>query len=183
MKRSTSSVIFHLSFIISQFFYKNFNISILKELFFNLGLILLFAACNSTKNVVPAVPKGPETVKFTKSDKLMPILADAKAQNKLVFVDFYTTWCLPCKLMDEDVFTDEDLAKYMNENFINYKVDAEGASGANLALLYQVVAFPTLLFLDVEGNVLVRKVGAAYQTELKSMGDQAISEAALATGE
>ena len=125
--------------------------------------------------------KEPAKVQFTKSDKLMPILADAKEQNKLVFVDFYTTWCLPCKLMDEDVFTDEDLANYMNKNFINYKVDAEDVNGANLALLYQVVAFPTLLFLDTEGTVLVRKVGAAYQTELKAMGDQALSE--VATGE
>ncbi len=123
--------------------------------------------------------KEPAKVQFTKSDKLMPILADAKEQNKLVFVDFYTTWCLPCKLMDEDVFTDEDLANYMNKNFINYKVDAEEVNGANLALLYQVVAFPTLLFLDSEGTVLVRKVGAAYQTELKAMGDQALSEAAM----
>lgn len=111
-----------------------------------------------------------------KSEKLMPVLEAAKAENKLVFVDFYTNWCLPCKLMDEDVFTDEEFAEYMNANFINYKVDAEKANGPNLALIYQVMAFPTLLFLDGDGKVLVRKVGAAYQTELRSMGEQARAE-------
>ena len=111
-----------------------------------------------------------------KSDKLMPVLEVAKSENKLVFVDFYTTWCLPCKLMDEDVFTDEEFGDYMNDNFINYKIDAEKGGGPDLALLYQVMVFPTLLFLDADGNVLVRKDGAAYQTELRSLASKAQAE-------
>lgn len=107
------------------------------------------------------------------SGKLMPVLEAAKAENKLVFVDFYTTWCLPCKLMDEDVFTDQEFGTFMNDNFINYKIDAEKGGGPDLALVYQVMVFPTLLFLDSNGRVLVRKDGAAYQTELRKLAAQA----------
>ena len=32
------------------------------------------------------------------------LLAEAKKQNKPIFVDIYTTWCRPCKVLDKDVF-------------------------------------------------------------------------------
>ncbi len=149
----------------------------MKQFFFITIIALFTFACNSTKGgiVEPTPEPEPTGVQFTDHDKLMDVLEVAKTSNKLVFVDFYTTWCLPCKLMDEDVFTDEEFATYMNDNFINFKVNAEKGNGANLALLYQVAAYPTLLFLDEEGNVLVQKVGAAYQTELRQMGDEAKS--------
>jgi len=138
-------------------------------------MLLFFAACSSKKTVIAPEPPKPTGVQFIQSDKLMPVLETAKTENKLVFVDFYTTWCLPCKLMDEDVFTDKELSKFLNENFINYKVDAEKGNGANLSVLYQIMAYPTLLFLDAEGNVLSRKIGAAYQTELRRLAEEAIA--------
>ena len=153
----------------------------MKKLIFVFSLFLCFTACNSNKKAItdtatPPPPPPPKGVQFMKSDKLMPVLEVAKAENKLVFVDFYTTWCLPCKLMDEDVFTDEEFGDYMNDNFINYKIDAEKGGGPDLALLYQVMVFPTLLFLDADGNILVRKDGAAYQTELRNLASKAQAE-------
>ena len=141
-------------------------------------LSLFFLNCNSSKKVATV-----ESVKFTPSDKLTAVLEIAAGEEKLVFVDFYTTWCLPCKLMDEDVFTDKELSEFMNDNFINYKVDAEKGNGANLALLYQVNVFPTLLFLDKNGRVLVRKEGAAYPTELRDMAEEAMANVAEPTGD
>lgn len=140
-------------------------------------IILLCAftivACKSKKNAgVSAKKTG---VQFTQSETLSDVLDKATAENKLVFVDFYTTWCLPCKLMDQDVFPDRRLGEYMNENFVSYKVNAEQGNGINLATLYNIEGYPTLLFLDSKGNVLERKLGAAYQREMYSLGDAALS--------
>jgi len=110
-----------------------------------------------------------------KSSKLFPVLDKAEAQDKLVFVDFYTSWCLPCKMMDEDVFPDKALGDFFNKNFISYKVNTERSNGANIAALYGVHTYPTLLFLDAKGNVLERKEGAAYHTELRNMAERALS--------
>ena len=143
----------------------------MKKIMIILGLAIFAFSCNSTKQVV-AVKEG---VDFVNSDKLTPILEMAGNNDKLVFVDFYTTWCLPCKLMDEDVFTDKSVSALMNDNFISYKVNAEKDNGPNLALLYQVNVFPTLLFLDENGKVLVRKEGAAYQTEFRSLAEEAMA--------
>ena len=139
-------------------------------------LSLLFTSCKSHKHALITETKANLTaVDFVKSDKLSKVLDIAKEQNKLVFVDFYTDWCLPCQLMDEDVFTDPDMADFLNDNFINYKINAEKGGGPDLSVIFEVKAYPTLLFLDHKGRVILRKQGAAYHTELKAMGLQALS--------
>ncbi len=143
--------------------------------FFALCLLLIvcsFSNCKSTKaGQGSSTTKG---VKFTNYATLSDALDEAEAQSKLVFVDFYTTWCLPCKMMDKDVFSDKSIGTFMNEHFINYKVDAEKGNGRNLAVVYNVRAYPTLFFLDAKGNVLESKEGAAYHTELKRMARRAM---------
>ena len=139
-------------------------------------LSLSFTSCKSNKHALVTETKVNLTaVDFVKSDKLSKVLDIAKEQNKLVFVDFYTDWCLLCQLMDEDVFTDPDMADFLNDNFINYKINAEKGGGPDLSAIFEVKAYPTLLFLDHKGRVILRKQGAAYHTELKAMGMQALS--------
>ncbi len=132
-----------------------------------------FSSCKSKKGTTVTAQKS--GVQFTKSDSLTDVLEKAAAEDKLVFVDFYTTWCLPCRLMDEDVFPDRRLGDFMNENFINYKVNAEKGNGVNLSTLYNISAFPTLLFLDQNGKVLERKLGATYQREMFALGEAALA--------
>lgn len=112
--------------------------------------------------------------KFEKSRTLSTVLDQAAEKNRPVFVDFYTSWCTPCKMMDEDVFTDRQLAKYYNEKFMNYKVDCETQNGANLASIFNVSTYPTLLWLDTKGNVLVKYEGAAYHSKMYQLGDEAL---------
>lgn len=136
----------------------------------------MFTSCNLFKKSGDKIKEAKNTgVQFTSSQTLSDVLDLALAEDKLVFVDFYTTWCLPCKLMDEDVFPDKRLGEFMNENFVSYKVNAEKGNGVNLATLYSINAYPTLLFLDSKGNVLEKKIGAAYQREMFSLGEAALS--------
>lgn len=85
-------------------------------------------------------------------------LAKAKTENKKVFVDFYTEWCGPCKLMATRVFTDEEVGKYFNEHFVCCKIDAEAEK--ELADAYQVDAYPNMVIMDASGKMLKRLKGA-----------------------
>ena len=136
---------------------------------------LLFRVKKAGKGGAVQMPDGQKPgVQFVSSSTLSDVLDEAKKQNKLVFVDMYTTWCLPCKMMDENVFTDRNLGKFMGDNFLSYKVDAEKGTGPDLAFVYNVKVYPTLLFLDANGRVLQRQEGSATQSELRSMGEQAL---------
>lgn len=92
-------------------------------------------------------------------------LTKAKEAKKLVFMDGYTSWCGPCKFMATKVFTQNKVADFFNENFINAKFDMEKGEGVDLAKKYEVKAFPTFLILDTEGNVVHRIVGGGEADE------------------
>src|SRR5690554_6703878 len=81
------------------------------------------------------------------------ILAKAKQENKLVFVDGMTEWCKPCKWMDANVFPLEDVGRFFNANFICVKMDMEKGEGPELRKRYSINAFPTYLFVDPDGNL------------------------------
>jgi thioredoxin-related protein len=77
----------------------------------------------------------------------------AKIEKKLVFVDIYTDWCTYCHKLDKEVYTDDGLAEYFNENFINVKFDAETEFGYPLTIKYDVTGYPKLLFLTKKQRV------------------------------
>jgi thiol:disulfide interchange protein len=142
--------------------------------------LFLFPSCKGTKKATTSsggvtIPNsGKGGVQFVESATLTSVLELAEKENKLVFVDFYATWCTPCKMMKEDVFPDKTIGEFFKKNFISYSVDAEKGNGINLAVVYGVKAYPTLLFLDAKGRVLESKQGAAYHTELMEMAKRAL---------
>jgi thiol-disulfide isomerase/thioredoxin len=87
------------------------------------------------------------------------VLAEAKRQNKPVFVDFYTSWCPPCRRMAREAFPNAAVGVKFNKHFINYQVNAEVGEGFNLAKRYAVQSYPTALFLIPTGELIHRAVG------------------------
>jgi len=130
--------------------------------------------CKSKQLVTGTTQEDNYSINFVESELLMPVLEQAENEDKMVFLDFYTTWCTPCKLMDEDVFTDREIGKYFNENFLSMKIDAESESGSNLAGIFEVKAYPTLIFLNKKGVSVVRQEGVAYHSALKSLAQEAL---------
>ncbi len=49
-------------------------------------------------------------------------LEKAEQENKLIFLDAYTTWCGPCKMMDKQTFVDSAVGVLYNRQFINVKM-------------------------------------------------------------
>lgn len=91
-------------------------------------------------------------------------LEEAKAQDKLIFVDAYAVWCGPCKRMAKNVFTNKKVGNFYNQNFINMKIDMEKKMGRSFGRTYPVSAFPTLMYIDHKGE-LVHKVKGAQRVD------------------
>src|SRR5437016_7533889 len=64
-------------------------------------------------------------VQFEKNLNWQQVLAKAKAENKYIFLDCFATWCGPCKLMDKNVYPNDTVGNYFNQNFISVKVQMD----------------------------------------------------------
>ncbi|WP_099291565.1 TlpA family protein disulfide reductase [Butyricimonas sp. Marseille-P3923] len=87
-------------------------------------------------------------------------LAESRKTGKPIFMDCYTVWCVPCKRLAQEVFTKPEVGEYFNSRFINVKMDMGTDQGKELNKRYKVTGYPTLLFLDKDGNMSHRIVGA-----------------------
>jgi thioredoxin-related protein len=93
------------------------------------------------------------------------LFSEAKKQNKLVFIDVYTVWCGPCKLLQKKTFPEKKCGDYFNEHFVSYKLDAEDdeiVGGEAFVKTHKISAYPTLLFLDENRKVLA--IDGGFQT-------------------
>ena len=124
-------------------------------------------------STVALFAQGTTKIDFTK-DNWDSILAKASAENKMVFVDAYTTWCGPCKLMDKKVFSNELVATYFNSTFINAKIDMEKGEGPELARAFDISAYPTLLFVNGDGKAVHRGLGFHDENELIELANVAL---------
>lgn len=86
------------------------------------------------------------------------IVKKAKAEKKLIFMDAYTTWCGPCKMLQANVFPNKELGDYFNKNFVNAKIDMESDEGIALSGLYPVRGYPTLFFIDPNTGKIVKEL-------------------------
>lgn len=98
----------------------------------------------------------------------------AKKVNKPIFVDAYTTWCGPCKWMAKNVFTEEAVGEFFKANFVSYKMDMEKGEGPEFAKTHKVMAYPTLLFFAVNGDLVHKTVGAKQSDALISESEKAL---------
>ncbi|MBA4851122.1 thioredoxin family protein [Emticicia sp. BO119] len=108
---------------------------------------------------------------------MQQILAEAKAKKQIIFVDVYTTWCGPCKWMDENTFIDKRVSEKFNKQFINFKVDGDTSEGQVVRNLYKVGAYPTYLFIAPEGKVLHRIEGVMPPQVFMDEADFAVRRA------
>ena len=86
-------------------------------------------------------------------------LAKAKAEGKYVFLDCYTSWCGPCKVMSKQVFVRKAVGDLFNPTCINIKLDMENGEGPEIAKRYGVMAYPTMFVLNADGSVKYRLQG------------------------
>jgi thiol-disulfide isomerase/thioredoxin len=84
-------------------------------------------------------------------------LAAAKRDNKVVMIDYFTTWCGPCKKLDRTTWTDAEVIAWLREKTIALKIDAE--KEVELARKHNIAGYPTMIFLKSDGSEVGRLVG------------------------
>lgn len=113
-------------------------------------------------------------VNFIKSQDWDGVRKEAAAGKKLIFLDAYTDWCGWCKVMDKKTFSDSGIGAFMNQHFINLKLEMEQEElGIKLALKYGITSFPTYLVFNSDGELIYQTVGyqeiAVFQKSLNEM--------------
>lgn len=103
------------------------------------------------------------------------VLKKAGEKNKPVFVDAYAVWCGPCKWMSQNVFTNDTVADFYNENFINVKMDMEKGEGIELAKKWKIRAYPTLIYFTPDGELMHQSCGARNVQEFVALGADALN--------
>jgi len=100
------------------------------------------------------------------SDAVKSLSADSFDQTvksqSLVLVDFWATWCGPCKIIGPVI---EELAKEYAGKVTFAKVNTD--ENPDLASRHNIRGIPTLIFFK-DGKILDQVVGAVPKAQLKS---------------
>lgn len=138
-------------------------------------IIYLFIFLFATTSVVSA--QGIKFFEGTWSEALKK----AKKENKLVFLDCYSTWCGPCANMTKNIFTLPEVGDYYNTNFINVKYNMEVDFGVVLSKKYNIVSYPTLLYVNPNGYIVSIEAGFRAADAFLTIGKNAIAKKSLPT--
>ncbi|MET3023597.1 thioredoxin family protein [Flavobacterium psychrophilum] len=116
-------------------------------------------------------------------------LAKQKKNPKTIFMNVYTDWYAPCKMLDKETFQDAEVIDYINKNYYAVKFNAEGNSavifkGSNfsnpgfdtnrkgrnsaheLTTFLKVQGYPSIYIIDKNGDTQQRIVGYKTNEEL-----------------
>jgi len=91
-------------------------------------------------------------------------VSEAKANNKLLLLDFQAIWCGACKIMERTTFADQGVKKVL-KNYVFLKVDAD--SDATATNHFNVRGLPTLVVIDGSGHEKYRHIGPIAAEELE----------------
>ena len=130
---------------------------------------------------------GQAGMKFEHGISWSEIQAKAKAENKFIFMDAYTTWCGPCRQMSQNIFPLQEVGSFFNQKYINVKVQLDTTEkdneevkqwykdGHDIMVDYKVNVFPTYLFFDPNGKLVHRAVGSSTPDKFIAKGEDALN--------
>jgi thiol-disulfide isomerase/thioredoxin len=162
-------------------------------------LLLFVAAAHASAQIAPQ-QDNQAVIRFVRNPDLAPDfrlsaldgkpLTLAALQGKVIFLNFWATWCGPCRAEIPDLIAiqdrykdrlqiiglnvddeEADIQKYVEEMGINYPV---AMASNDLRIQYGgIPALPTSFVLDTEGRVVQKHVGlwnpAVYETEIRAL--------------
>ena len=100
------------------------------------------------------IPDVKAQIRWT--DNINDAVRIAEQTNKLIFVDFWASWCGPCRKMDSDVWSTETMQR-LSDRFVFAKVDID--YNRTDAGKYNIKSIPAMVIIDIEENRYVEIIG------------------------
>ena len=135
----------------------------MKKAFFTLAAIL---------NLMLTSIAQSQGINFEKGLTWEQVLQNAETENKYIFIDFYTTWCGPCKYMAKEILPLKEVGDFFNKHFISISVQMDKTTddSPEVQSWYSVAdkmdaefginAYPTYVFLTADGKPVHRSSGS-----------------------
>ena len=107
-------------------------------------------------------------------------LEKAKKNPKLIFVDLYADWCVPCRVMDANVYSDPDIAMLLDYKFYAVKLNAESqdtilCDGERKTVqrcyfdVWELTALPAFVLVAPKGLTILTVTDSMSPEEMKSL--------------
>ncbi len=128
-------------------------------------------------------------INFNDKSSWAEIKKMAREEGKYIFIDCYATWCIPCKLMDKQVYPNDTVGSFMNARFISIKMQMDTSSTDDLiikrrysdakliAKTFNIKSYPTYLFISPDGELVHKAVGYKDASQLISASTAALDSA------
>ena len=144
-------------------------------------LLLILLLANSSILTINA-----QEIKWLSLDEA---LAAQKKNPKPIFMDVYTDWCGPCKMLDKNTFNNKAFVDYVTANYYAVKFNAEGNSEVNykgkkytnpdfnagrrgrnspheFGYFLKIQGYPTMVVINAKGEIANNIVGYRTAEEL-----------------
>jgi thiol-disulfide isomerase/thioredoxin len=93
----------------------------------------------------------------------------AKEEGKMLLLDFYASWCTPCKWMDETTFKDLEVRSLLDQKYIAVKVNIDDFEGFELKSKFDIRFLPTILIFNPNGQMIERVEETLGSQKMKTM--------------
>jgi thiol:disulfide interchange protein DsbD len=141
------------------------------------GVLLLAVAVWVVSPLLPSLPGMSAHPAFERIESIAELDAQLAATDRPVMLDFYADWCVTCKEMERDTFSDPAVAERMARMRL-LQVDVTAYTGEHKALLqrFDLVGPPGIVFFDAAGQPLkaLRSVGFVPAKEFAALLDRAL---------
>lgn len=102
---------------------------------------------------------------------LASVKKKAASEGKLYLVDFYAKWCIPCKIMEESTFQDEEVRRLINSDYLAIKINVDDFDGFALKQQFNVYALPTIILFNSQGEMVDRYDRSLSINEMRNILD------------
>lgn len=135
---------------------------------------------------VLSLAQSGDGIKFVEEPSWQHLLLKAKAEHKYIFVDAFTTWCEPCKVMDSDVYPTAEVGALFNQKFVSIHLQMDQTKGDSqlvkqwykeadsIQQRYALTGYPSYLFFSPAGKLVLRDSGGRNAAQLIALAQAAI---------